>query len=156
MTLNAPRYQGGTAMVIAMLMLLLMGLIGFAALATVTRDVQVAGAQYQRKSALYAAEAGIAKTLETLRTTGTATVPATNLGDGGVYPYGQPAYALDTLEPDPVESLGLGGFPGMNLQLGQDGTPMFQMQMFRVRVQGTGPAGSLSRLEIVSGVLTTH
>jgi hypothetical protein len=43
----------------------------------------------------------------------------------------------------------------MNLQLGQDGTPMFQMEMFRVRVQGEAPGGSLSRIEIVSGVLST-
>jgi hypothetical protein len=149
------RSQGGSAMVIAMLMLLLMGLIGFAALATVTRDVQVAGAQFRKKSAFYAAEAAISKALETMRTTGTPTIPSTNLGDTGVYPHGQPVYALDTHQADPVKSLGVGGFPGMNLQLGQDGTPMFQMQMFRVRVQGTAPGGSLSRIEMVSGVLST-
>jgi hypothetical protein len=155
MTQREIRSQSGSAMVIAMLMLVLMGLIGFAALATVTRDVQVAGAQYQKKSAFYAAEAAISKALETMRTTGTPAIPSTDLGDGGVYPHGQPSYSVDTIEADPVESLGVGGFPGMNLQLGQDGTPMFQMQMFRVRVQGTASGGSLSRLEIVSGVLST-
>jgi type II secretory pathway component PulK len=155
MTQRDVRSQSGSAMVIAMLMLVLMGLIGFAALATVTRDVQVAGAQFQKKSAFYAAEAAISRALETMRTTGTPTIAATDLGDSGVYPHGQPTYALDTLEADPVKSLGIGGFPGMNLQLGQDGSPMYQMQMFRVRVQGTASGGSLSRLEIVSGVLTT-
>jgi hypothetical protein len=155
MTQREARSQCGSALVIAMIMLILMGLIGFAALATVTRDSQVAGAQFRKKSAFYAAEAAIAKALETMRTTGTPTVTNTNMADTTIYPYGQPSYAVDSYAADPIESLGVGGFPGMNLQLGQDGTPMFQMQMFRVRVQGTGPAGSLSRLEIVSGVLST-
>lgn len=156
MTEREIRTQRGSAMVISMLMLLLMGLIGFAALATVTRDTQVAGAQYRKKTAFFAAEAGVAKALETMRTTGTPTIANTNLGDGTIYPYGQPAYSVDSSSADPIESLGVGGFPGMNLQLGQDGTPMFQMEMFRVRVEGTAPGGSLSRIEIVSGVLSTN
>jgi hypothetical protein len=155
MTQREARTQRGSAMVIAMLMLLMMGLIGFAALATVTRDTQVAGAQYRKKTAFYAAEAAIAKALETMRTTGTPTVPNTNLADTTVYPHGQPSYAVDSASADPIENLGTGGFPGMNLQLGQDGTPMFQMEMYRVRVEGTAPGGSLSRIEIVSGVLST-
>jgi Tfp pilus assembly protein PilX len=126
-------------MVIAMLMLLLMGLIGFAALATVTRDSQVAGAQFRKKTAFYAAEAAIAKALETMRTSGTPTIPNSNLADTTVYPHGQPSYAVDSASAEPIE----------------DGTPMFQMEMYRVRVEGTAPGGSLSRIEIVSGVLST-
>ena len=156
MTTRHSRYESGTALVIAMLMMLLMGLIGFAALATVTRDVQVAGAQFRKKASFYAAEGAVAKALESMRTTGTPAVPATSLGDSTIYPHGQPGYSLDTGAADPVESLGVGGFPGMNLQLGQNGQPMFQMQMYRVRVQGTSPGGGLSRLETVSGVLSTN
>lgn len=155
MTQREIRNQRGSAMVIAMLMLLLMGLIGFAALATVTRDSQVSGAQFRKKTAFYAAEAAVAKALETMSTTGTPTIPGTQLADTSIYPYGRPAYAVDSASAEPIKSLGVGGFPGMNLQLGQDGTPMFQMAMYRVRVQGTAPGGSLSRIEIVSGVLST-
>jgi len=151
---RATRHEGGSAMVIAMIMLLLMGLIGFAALATVTRDSQVAGATFRKKSAFFAAEAGVARALESMRNTGTPAVPTSTLGDGTVYPYGQPTYSVDTSVADPLETLGVGGYPGMNLQLGQDGTPMFQMQMYRVRVQGTSTGGGLSRIEIVSGVLS--
>jgi hypothetical protein len=142
-------------MVIAMLMLLLMGLIGFAALATVTRDSQVSGAQFRKKSAFYAAEAAVAKALETMRTAGEPAIPGASLADGTVYPNGQPSYGVDSSLAEPIENLGVGGFPGMNLQLGQDGTPMFQMEMYRVNVEGTAPGGSLSRIEIVSGVLST-
>ena len=155
MTRREIRNQRGSAMVIAMLMLLMMGLIGFAALATVSRDSQVAGAQFRKKTAFYAAEAGVAKALETMRTTGTPTIPATHLADSTIYPYGRPSYAVDSASAEPIKHLGVGGFPGMNLQLGQDGTPMFQMEMYRVRVEGTAPGGSLSRIEIVSGVLST-
>lgn len=143
-------------MMIAMLMMVLMGMIGFAALSTVTRDAQVSGATYRKKLSFYAAEAGVAKTLETLRTTGTPTVTAVSLGDSTIYPHGQPTFSLDTVAPDPVTNLGMGGFPGMNLQIGQNGSPMFSMQMYRVRVQGTSPGGGLTRLETVSGVLTAN
>jgi hypothetical protein len=143
-------------MMLAVLLLLLMGLIGFAALETVTRDLQVTGAQFRKKLSFYAAEAAIAQALETLRNTETPTVTPTQLADGSTYPYGQPAFSLDTSVADPVESLGIGGFPGMNLQLGQDGSPQFQMQIYRVRVQGTAAGGSLSRLEIASGTLVTN
>jgi hypothetical protein len=156
MTRHQSRREGGAALLIAMLMMALMGLIGFAALSAVTQDARVAGAIYRKKLSFYAAEAGIAKTLETMRTTGAPTVPGVSLADTTAYPHGQPTYSLDTVAADPVESLGFGGFPGMNLQIGQNGGPTFQMQMYRVRVQGTSPGGGLTRLETVSGVLVTN
>jgi hypothetical protein len=150
------RLEEGSALVIAMLMLLLMGLIGFAALSTVTRDLQVTGAQFRKKASFFAAEGGVAQALETMRNTGTPSVTTTNLGDGTTYPHGQPGYALDPSVATPIDDLGIGGFPGMNLQVGQDGAPMFQMQMYRVNVQGTSTGGGLTRIEIVSGVLSTN
>ena len=150
------RRERGSALVIAMLMLVMMGLIGFAALSTVTRDLQVTGAQFRKKSSFYAAEGGVAEALETMRTTGIPGVTATNLGDGTTYPHGQPSYAADSSVATPIDDLGIGGFPGMNLQVGQNGAPMFQMQMYRINVQGTSTGGGLTRLEIVSGVLSTN
>jgi hypothetical protein len=143
-------------MMLAVLLLLLMGLIGFAALDTVTRDLQVEGAQFRKKLAFYAAEAGVAEALETLRNAGEPTVTTTQLADAGTFPYGRPTYSLDPSTADPVKSLGLGGYPGMNLQLGQNGAPQFQMEMYRVRVQGTATGGSVSRLEVASGVLVAN
>ena len=52
--------------------------------------------------------------------------------------------------------MGKGGYPGMNLAIGQDGAPKFQMQMYRIRVRGTAPGGSLSKLEIATGVLAAN
>jgi hypothetical protein len=148
--------EAGSALVIAMLMLVMMGLIGFAALSTVTRDLQVTGAQYRKKASFFAAEAGVAEALQTMRNTGIPGVAAASLSDGATYPHGQPAYALDASVATPIDDLGIGGFPGMNLQVGQNGMPMFQMQMYRINVQGTSTGGGLTRLEIVSGVLSAN
>lgn len=150
------RREEGSALIIAILMLLMMGLIGFAALGTVTRDLQVTGAQFRKKVAFFAAEAGVAEALETMRNTFMPTVATTSLSDGTTYPYGQPTYGLDSSVATPIADLGVGGFPGMNLQIGQNGTQLFQMQMYRINIQGTSAGGGLARLELVSGVLSTN
>lgn len=156
MNRHLARREEGSALLIAVLMLLMMGLIGFAALGTVTRDLQVTGAQFRKKVAFFAAEAGVAESLETMRNTLTPTVATTSLSDGSTYPYGQPTYGLDSSVATPIEDLGVGGFPGMNLQIGQNGAQMFQMQMYRINLQGTSAGGGLARLELVSGVLSTN
>ena len=156
MSYHSARHEQGSALVIAVLMLLMMGLIGFAALGTVTRDLQVTGAQFRKKVAFFAGEAGIAESLQTMRIDGAPTVTTTTLSDGATYPYGQPTYALDSSVATPILDLGIGGFPGMNLAIGQDGAHLFQMQMYRINVQGTSAGGGLARLEMVSGVLSTN
>ena len=52
------RREGGAALLVAMLMLVLMGMIGLASMDTVMRDRQVAGFQNLAQTALYAADAG--------------------------------------------------------------------------------------------------
>ena len=156
MKIQISRREQGSALVIAVLMLLMMGLIGFAALGTVTRDLQVTGAQFRKKVAFFAGEAGVAEALQTMRTDGTPTVTTTTLSDGTTYPHGQPTYALDPSVATPIVDLGVGGFPGMNLQIGQNGAQMFQMQMYRINIEGTSAGGGLARLELVSGVLSTN
>ena len=59
--------ERGSALLVAMLMLALMGIIGIASLETVARDRQVAGFGNLAQSALYAADAGIAESLDLLR-----------------------------------------------------------------------------------------
>jgi Tfp pilus assembly protein PilX len=61
------RRQAGSALLVAMLLLALMGVIGLASLNTVMRDRQVAGFQSQSQTALYAADAGLAEGLDVLR-----------------------------------------------------------------------------------------
>lgn len=150
------RRERGSALFVAMMLLMLMGLVGFAALETVTRDQQVAGFQNRKKIAFYAAEAGIAHALETLQTTNTPTITAADLGDSAAYPFGRPSYAPDSSVANAVEDLGLGPLSGMALNIGQNGGPLYQAQFWRIRVQGEGPGGSISRLEVVGAGLVSN
>jgi hypothetical protein len=150
------RQQQGSALLIAVLMLVLMGLIGIAALDAVTRDGQVAGYLNRKKLAFYAAEAGVAEALESLKNDPSPSVSQTSLGDSSLYPHGQPSYRPDPTVTDPVEALGLGGMSGMNLNIGQGGAPTFQLSYWRVNVQGDAPGGSVARLEIAAGALVAN
>ena len=109
-----------------------------------------------RIPAFFAAEAGVAKAMETLTTVGTPSVPTTTLGDSTIFPYGQPSFRLDPTATDPIDGLGVASYPGMSLNIGQGGTSTYQVNYWRIRVQGDGPGGSVARLDTVSGVLVAN
>jgi hypothetical protein len=148
--------ERGSALLISLLLLLLLGLFGFAALNTVTKDQQVAGFQKRKKLAFYAAEAGVAKASETLTTGTQPAVPVTSLGDSSIFPHGQPSFRPDPTATDPIEPLGTGAFPGMSLNLGQGGMPTYLLSYWRIRVEGRAPGGSVARIETVSGALLAN
>jgi hypothetical protein len=148
--------ERGSALLLSTLLLLLLGLFGLAALGTVTKDQQVAGFQKRKKLAFYAAEAGVAKALETLTTAFAPSVPTTNVGDTSIFPHGQPSYRPDSTAADPIEPLGNGAFPGMSMNLGQGGTPTYMLSYWRIRVEGRAPGGSVARIETVSGALLAN
>jgi hypothetical protein len=150
------RDESGSALLLVTLILLMLGLFGFAALNAVTRDQQVAGYLGRKKLAFYAAEAGVAKALETLTTNHTPTVPVTSLGDALVFPSGLPTFRPDTTAADPIQSLGTGAYPGMSLNIGQGGTATYQLSYWRIKVEGRAPGGSVARVETVSGALTAN
>ncbi len=156
MSARERRGQEGSALLIAVLMLVLMGLIGIAALDAVTRDRQVAGYLNRKKLAFYAAEAGVAEALESLKNDLTPSLTPTSLGDSTIHPYGRPSYRPDPTVANPIESLGLGGMSGMNLNIGQGGAPTFQLSYWRVNVQGDAPGGSVARLEVAAGSLVAN
>ena len=149
------RDERGSMLLLVTLLLLLLGLFGFAALATVTRDQQVAGYQGRKKLAFYAAEAGVSRAMETLTTNHEPTIPVATLGDSLIFPAGLPSYRPDTTAADPIKSLGTGAYPGMSLNIGQGGTATYQIAYWRIKVEGRGPGGSVARVETVSGALTT-
>lgn len=150
------RQQQGSALLIAVMMLVLMGLIGIAALDAVTRDSQVAGYLNRKKLAFFAAEAGVAEALESLKNDSAPSVSNTTLGDSTLYPHGQPSYRPDPTVADPIEALGLAGMSGMNLNIGQGGAPTFQLSYWRVNVQGDAPGGSVARVEVAAGALIAN
>ena len=156
MTTPADRRQGGFALLLVVLMLLMLASLGFAAMNVVQGDQMVAGYLSRKKMSLHAADAAVAKAMETLQQNGTPTIPNTNLGDTSLYSYGQPSYAVDSSAATPVENLGVGGLQGMNLSIGQNGQITYQVQYWKVRVQGNAPGGTVSRVEFVTGTLLAN
>jgi hypothetical protein len=145
------RNQQGSTLLITMFIMALMAIVGFAALETVMRDQSVAGYQKRQKTAFFAAEAGVTESYNALRANELPDFADDNLGDTAMYPKGQPTYGLDTSAGTATENLGLGAFPGMNMTIGQNGSPAFTMRYWRVHVKGEAPGGSLARIETVSG-----
>ena len=133
------------------MMLVLMGLIGIAALDTMTKDRQVAGFQQRARLAFYAADAGVAQGLSlVLSASNRGTVPAlaaTQLGDAVIYPYGQPVFVGDPLAANPVVYVKDGGpVQGMNLQV----PPQFVNTLWDIRVEGQTSDGGKSNLEAMA------
>jgi len=153
---SSRREQGGFALLITVLVLLLLVSLGFASMTIVQRDQQVAGFQNRKRIALNAAEAGVSVAMEKLASDGTPTIPASLLGDTSLYPHGRPAFRADPAVAEPVKDLGTGILSGMGLGIGQNNSNQFQVQYWRVNVQGDGPGGTVARLEVVTGSLQAN
>jgi Tfp pilus assembly protein PilX len=150
------RAQRGFALLLTVMLLILLASLAFAGLDTVQRDQQVAGFLMRKRMSLHAADAGLAKAMETLNQSGTPSIPNTPLADTGLFPHGQPSYGVDTTAAQAVQGLGVGAVPGMNLQPTQNGVPAYQMEYWRVRVQGNAPGGTVSRVEFATGSIKAN
>jgi Tfp pilus assembly protein PilX len=153
MTAPARRRESGAALLVAMLMLALMGLIGFASLDTVMRDRQVAGNTSLAQNALFAADAGVAASIDVLRTevvgsitTGTCLttpVPTATLPNNT-------SYAPDSsTAANQICMLGSAdqcpGFEETSLELN------FRDTIWNVRTQGQARGGAIARVHATAG-----
>ena len=146
------RRQSGAALLVTMIIMIALGFLGISTLAAVMGDQQVAGFQSRSRLAFHAAEAGLATVMAGLDGVGTPVIAAASLGDASLYPNGQPSYGPDAAVADPVEDLGAVAAQGMNLRIGGGG-PRYQVQYWKLNVQGAAPGGSTSRVEVAAGVL---
>ena len=155
--------QSGSAMLLAVMMLVLMGLLGLAALDTASEDQQIAGLTNRSRSAFYAAEAGAAHGRQLVADVdgrgALPVLPATVLGDAALYAryQAQPSYFPDPNPPgggDAIKYVEDGGAAeGMNLA-----NPHYVNTIWRINVVGQSPenAGgtwgqraSTARVEVV-------
>jgi hypothetical protein len=153
---SAQKREAGIALLASVLLLLMLASIGLAALNVVERDQQVAGYLNRKAIALHAADAAIARALDTMATTGTPNVPPTTMGDSTLYPYGQPSYRTDTTSAAPIEKTGKGTLGGHTLNIGSNGGAQFEVQYWKIRVQGEAPGGSIARVEVLTGALISN
>lgn len=146
------RRQGGAALLVAMLMLVLMGMVGLASLDTVMRDRQMAGFHSQSQSALYAADAGLADGLDLLRTqivssslsAGDCITPKivnTSLGGGR-------SYEADPTAPSNEICMLASAEPCEGLMVSiEQGQPIFLNTVWNIQVQGNAPGGATARVQ---------
>jgi hypothetical protein len=157
------RRESGSALIITVLVMLLLGAIGISALDTVMRDQQVAGFQNRSSMAFYAAEAGVAQAKDLVRRnvlSGNEQLSfadyatAVPIGDTSLYPLGQPIY-YGSPEPgeDPVQSLDqslkVAGAGGSDMRMGM-GPRWNNFALWKLRVAGQTPDGAVSRIEAVT------
>jgi Tfp pilus assembly protein PilX len=151
---NRRRREGGAALLVAMLMLALMGLIGFASMDTVMRDRQVAGNLSLSQNALYAADAGVAAALDLLRTE--IVTAALSPGDclSGVLPNSTPlpnangsSYGPDTTAGNQICMLA-SAEPCSELDASiEQGQPIFLYTVWNIQTQGLAPGGATARVQ---------
>ncbi len=149
---NLARRQCGAALIVTMVILVALALLGMSLLDEVMRDQQISGYQAQSRLAFHAAEAGLAEAQSQMDGATTPSISNTTLGDTYVYPHGQPSFQADPNIADPIEDMGAMAAQGMNLRIGGGG-PRYQVQYWKFNVQGTAPGGTISRVEMVAGVL---
>jgi len=142
--------EEGAALLVAVLMLVLMGLIGLASLDTVTQDRRVAGFQSRARAAFYAADAGVGNAKSLVRTAADRTVtpafPTKNLGDAATYPNGQPSYQGDPAYANAVRYVkdGPPWAQGGDLRVGKQ---RLVNTLWQVNVEGNTTDGAMAKIE---------
>jgi len=153
---HSRKREQGSALLIVMLVMAMMGIIGFAALEAVTRDQRVAGFTKRKKISFYAAEAGVAAALHALQTTGEPNFNPATIGDTSWFHQGLPTYELDSSGGSPTQDLGQAALPGMNMQIGQNNTAKFTARYWSIRVKGEAFGGTISRIAFASATVEAN
>ena len=153
---NLRRRESGTALLVSILMLVMMGLLGMASLDTVLRARQIAGYPSRARSALYAADAGVAAALDMVRTAPlptalapgdciTTVLPTTTLPNGTSY---QPDTSAATSNicmlssADPCSEL------DASIEVGA--RSLYLYTLWDMRIQGQTPDGAIARVQAMS------
>ena len=144
--------EEGIALIAVMLILALVSVLAVSSMESTMRDQQVAGIQMRDRVAFQAAEAGLATALVSVTGSNTPTLAPSSIGVPGDYPMGQPSFQLDPKAATPVDNLGSLPAPGMSLNIDGNG-PKFQLQLWRINVEGREPRGMNSRVEAAAAAL---
>ncbi len=132
--------QGGAALIIALILLLVLTLIGISAISTTTFETNISGNERVGTDAFYASEAGIQITLNQLPKT--ESVSRTKAGDDSYYWSGSPQ---DKASPKPIQYLGRWWMAGFQIA-GSESTPG---EFFRYQANATGESfGAVKEIEV--------
>lgn len=157
------RAEAGSALLVAVLLLVFMGMIGLAAMDTVSRDRQVAGFTKRTRIGFYAAEAGIHTGLNLVRSQPNRldppTLPTVSLGNAADYPETtQPQFEADPNITDPAIRVTHSSFEYAVRKMGMGmggGTQGPVVDYWVINSMGTGPNGGTARLEASKRILSS-
>jgi Tfp pilus assembly protein PilX len=145
------RREGGAALLVAMLMLALMALIGFASMDTVMRDRQVAGNTSRYQSAVYAADAAVSASLDVIRTE----ITSAALSPGDCLTATVPTGTLPnntTFGPDSTATNQICMIAAAEPCIADTSLELnFFYTVWNIRAQGQAPGGSLARIQATAG-----
>ena len=144
--------ERGIALIAVMMILAMIATLALSSMETTMRDNQIAAVQMRSRVAFQAAEAGLAVALASMTGNTAPTLVSSDIGVVGDYPVGQPSYQLDPGVATPIENLGSQPAPGMSLNINGNG-PKFQLQLWRIHVEGSEPRGMTSRIQAATSVL---
>jgi hypothetical protein len=157
---GAMRREAGSALIVTVMILVLLGMIGLAALDTAMRDQQVAGYQNRSSLAFYAAEAGVADAKNRLAavfaTNAVVTFPAmaaaVQLGDAVIFPYGRPRYFGDpaAVGGQAVQYMNAGARDTAGGNDLREGRQQWFNTLWRIQVEGQTADGASSRLDVMA------
>lgn len=148
--------EDGSALLVAVLLLVFMGAIGLSAMDTVSRDRQVAGYTKRTRIAFFAAEAGAHQGLNLLRSNPDRFAPpsltTTFLGQSADYPNSdRPSFQGDAASSlcNPQRDICWlrGGPPPEGWGLGA-GVGGWRMSYWNINARGNGIAGDVARVEV--------
>ncbi len=153
---HSHKRERGSALLIVMLVMAMMGIIGFAGLEAVTRDQRVAGFLKRKKIAFFAAEAGVSSALYALRTNGDPTFAQSTVGSTSWFQHGLPTFSMDSSGGAASALLGPGKLEGYNMALKKDGVTQFGLVLWEVNVKGEAIGGTISRIQIANGTIVAN
>lgn len=149
---RARRNERGAALLVAMLLMALMGIIGFASLDTVMRDRQMSGNHSLSQAALYAADAGISAALDVVRTE----VVTASLAPGDCLSGEIPSVTLPNnarFGPDTTATASqicmlASAEPCAQIDASiEQGQPVFLNTVWNLRSEGNAPGGATARVQ---------
>jgi len=136
--------ENGIALIIALLVLLVLTLIGIAAISNTTFENRISGNERSAADAFYTAEAGVEKGASQLPSI--SPIPVTSLKEGSSYWSGGPE---DRGQPKPSAAVGIYVGPGDRIPSGVDVADSSPGTFVRYQVNATGISfGAMKQLEV--------
>jgi Tfp pilus assembly protein PilX len=145
--------ERGVALASALMAMMVLLVLGAAAITTTTLELQMSGSHRSSLQAFYAAEAGIHAGMSQLsadRETSTQAIPVTGIGGDNTYQYR--SGGQHDAEPQPLEFIGTRAMAGYSVANGTGYNPAgYVLYTYQITTTGMGPSNAQRELTALGG-----